>query len=160
MNDDQRQAATLKVGISNYVATAALAVLAGGLGLFTYISQSFNPPASFYVLMGLTAAVLVSSIFLGGHGADDTVSKVAQDTWRNEPIWQFNLQAMLTLMALVLLISATAVGATSPKESNSTERRFERIERHVTRLSDRVLRLQSEQKRVQRRIRRMQRSTR
>ena len=45
-NDDQRQAAVLKAGTSNYVGTATLAVLAGGVALFTYIQQNFKVSVS------------------------------------------------------------------------------------------------------------------
>lgn len=160
MNDDQRQAVGLKVGISNYVATAALAVLAGSLALFTYISQSFKPPVSFFVLMGLTAGMLVTAIFVGGLGADETVAEAASGTWRNQSIWQFEAQAGLTLLALLLLIAATAVGASSPTQSTAAERRVQRVEQRATRLSDRVLELQRQQRELQRRLRSLQRSNR
>ena len=115
LTDDQRQAASMKVGISTYVATAALGVLAGALGLFTYISQTSAPPWTFYGLMLLTAAMLVISIVLGGDGQDKTVALVARGTWTNNANWQFNVQAVLTVLALLFLTAATAVGATAGK---------------------------------------------
>ena len=78
LSDDQRQAAAIKAAISTYVATAALAVLAGALALFTYIGQVFAPPWTFYLLMGSAAVVLVASIVIGGDGQDLLVARVAR----------------------------------------------------------------------------------
>jgi hypothetical protein len=133
MNEDQRQAGGLKIGISNYVATAALAVLAGAAGLFTYISQSFDPPWTFYGLMIVAALALVASIVIGGDGADATVASIAEGEWDNSKTWQFNAQSVLTLLGLVLVLAATAVGATSTQRIGEPER-LERLEAQMIQL--------------------------
>jgi hypothetical protein len=51
--DDERQAALMKTSISNYVGTATLAMIAGGVALFTYIQQNFKASAGFYVLVAI-----------------------------------------------------------------------------------------------------------
>lgn len=87
MNENQRQAAAIKASIGTYVATAALAALAGALALFTWISQTFAPPWTFYLFMVLTAGALVASIYVGGRGQDWLVNEVAHDRWTNLPTW-------------------------------------------------------------------------
>ena len=154
MNEDQRLAAGLKVGISNHVASAALAVLGGGLGLFTYISQSFAPPSSFYALMGAAAAMLVASIWAGGDGAARTVSAIAGGSWSDKSLPQFNWQALLTLLALIVLIVATAIGVSSAKVSAGTDRRVERVEKQLTTLSSTVTDLRRGQTQLRQRLRR------
>jgi hypothetical protein len=138
MTDNERVAAGIKVGISNYVASASLAVLAGALALYTYLSQNFEPPWSFQALMITAALALVASIALGGDGADATVAKVASDAWHNDSTWQFNWQAILTLLALLLLIAATAVGATAPRATDEPPRELSRIAAELRRLADHV----------------------
>ena len=119
LSDDQRQAAAIKATISTYVATAALAILAGTVALFTYISQTFAPPWTFYLFMLLTAVTLVAAIVIGGDGQDLLVARVAKGTWTNESVWQFNAQAVLTLVALVFVIAGTAVGTTAGTSSGT-----------------------------------------
>jgi len=112
-DDNQRQAATIKVSISNYVGTAALAMLAGAVALFTYIQQNFNPSVTFYVLMLLSVIALVASFFAGGKGANSTADAVAKGTWSDTTkTTAYNVQAILTLAGLVLVLAAAAVGTT------------------------------------------------
>jgi hypothetical protein len=134
MTDDERVAVGLKVGISNYVATAALAVLAGALALYTYIAQNFSPSWFFYASMGAGALCLVTSIFAGGIGADFSVAEAAGGRWANPVVGAFNWQAGLTLLALLLIVGATAVGTTSDRAADgSTDTRAELV-REVRRL--------------------------
>lgn len=159
MDEDKRQAAGLKVGISNYVATAALAVLAGALGLFTYVAQGFSPPWTFYALMASVALMLVLSIAIGGLGADRTVASIAEGTWSPETrTREFSRQASLTLLALILLVVATAVGTASPKATSAVDQRLERIEQRLGRLSDAVGKLERAEALVDQRLRRVERA--
>src|SRR6266699_509715 len=75
--EDERQAALMKTSISSYVGTATLAVLAGGVALFTYIQQNFKASAIFYVLVAVTLATLVLSFILGGRGTNTTAETLA-----------------------------------------------------------------------------------
>lgn len=112
-DDNERQAAAIKVSISNYVGTAALAMLAGAVALFTYVQQNFNPSAAFYVLILLSVIALVSSFFAGGKGANSTATAVAKGTWSHATKTNsYNVQAILTLAGLVLVLTAAAVGTT------------------------------------------------
>jgi hypothetical protein len=112
-DDNQRQAAAIKVSISNYVGTAALAMLAGAVALFTYIQQNFNPSVVFYILILLSVISLVASFFAGGKGANSTATAVAQGTWSHQTKTNaYNLQAILTLAGLVLVLTSAAVGTT------------------------------------------------
>jgi hypothetical protein len=135
MNDSERQAAAIKASISTYVATAALAVLAGALALFTWISQTFVPPWTFYGCMAVAVVFLVIAIFVGGLGQDWLVNEVAHDRWNNPPTWQFNWQSGLTLVALCFVTAATAIGATSvrssPDSSPTTDAKLRTIDRDL-----------------------------
>jgi predicted MFS family arabinose efflux permease len=132
VSEGKRQAASMKVAISNYVASAALAVIGGAAALYTYISQTFEPPRAFWVLMVLGLACLVGSIVAGGLGADDATVAVADDTWTmNTSGGKFNGQAILTLVGLILVILATLIGASSDRRESSVEDRLEKIEQQI-----------------------------
>ncbi len=115
-SENERQAAILKVGISNYVGTATLAVLAGGVALFTYIQQNFKVSGVFYGFTAAAAVLLIASFFVGGRGAAKTANELAKGTWKtNTKINAFNWQAIFTLVGTLALIMATAVGTSSHK---------------------------------------------
>jgi hypothetical protein len=148
MDENERQAAAIKVGISNNVATAALAVLAGVVGIFTYISQAFAPAWTFYLFISLATAALVLSIILGGAGSDSTVGLVAKGLWKNQKTPSFNRQAYLTLFGLVFLLVATAIGATSNASVSETEK-IETLKKQVSALQQSITTLESQAKALQ-----------
>ena len=121
-SDNERQGALIKASISSYVGTATLAVLAGGVALFTYIQQNFQVSASFYSLMALAAIVLVGSFIAGGKGANTTAGQVAAGTWTKDTKTRaFNWQALLTLAGMIILIIATAVGTSSHRPTKTKD---------------------------------------
>jgi hypothetical protein len=133
--ESKRQAASMKVGVSNYVGSAALAVIGGAAALYTYISQTFNPSSLFDGLMLVALVCLVLSIFLGGMGADDATAAIANDTWTTGSSGnKFDLQATFTLLGLILVIVATVIGASSDRRESSVEARLETVEREVREL--------------------------
>jgi hypothetical protein len=139
--ESKNQAASMKVGTSNYVASAALAVIGGAAALFTYISQTFDPPLGFDLVMLFALLCLVGSIVVGGLGADDVTSAVADATWTKSSAGaKFEWQAGLTLLGLVLVLIGTWVGATSARRESGLEERVQRLERQVKTLgaSDRT----------------------
>ena len=116
--EDQRQAAAIKVSISNYVGTATLALLAGAAALYTYVEQNFDNSWLFDLLMIAAVIALVASFILGGKGADSTASKLAKGAWNESTRTpDFNSQAVLTLLGLVLLLTATGFGVQQPHVS-------------------------------------------
>lgn len=131
-DDSKSQAASIKVGISNYVGSAALAVIAGAAALYTYISQTFEPSWCFDLAMVLAVICLVAAIFVGGLGADDTANAIADGNWekRSAGPW-FNLQAGLTLIGLVLVLIGAAIGANSQRREGAVEQRVAKLERQV-----------------------------
>ena len=114
MKEHEIQAAAIKVGISNYVGTAALAVLAGAVALFTFFKQNYDPSIVFYVAFVVAVAALVASIFLGGRGANATAYYLADGTWTKDTrMADFDLQATLTLIGLILTVASAVLGTTS-----------------------------------------------
>lgn len=117
-DENQRQAATIRVGISNYVGTAALAVLAGEAAFFTFAQQVYALWWLFYGLVGLAALLIVLSMIAGGQGAASIAKKVADGTYSGEKIPKFNKQAILTLLAMVIVIAAIPVAlSASPRRT-------------------------------------------
>jgi glucan phosphoethanolaminetransferase (alkaline phosphatase superfamily) len=114
-NDNERQGATLKVGISSYVGTATLALIAGAVALFTYIQQHYRLSWIFYLFIMLALVALVASFIFGGRGANSTVKAVANGTWDGSTkTADFNRQAILTVIGLLFILVAAGLGLTSP----------------------------------------------
>jgi signal transduction histidine kinase len=132
MEAHQIEAASMQVSISSYVGTATLAVLAGAVALFTYISQQFEPKCGFYVLMIIGAVALVFSLFLGGKGSAAVASHVNSNSWSTSTkVDEFGGQALLALIGVFAVLAATAVGLASPRQDNSLEARVERLAENV-----------------------------
>jgi hypothetical protein len=141
MDENERQAAPIKVTISNYVATAALGVIAGGAVLYTYVSQTFVVPTGFHVLMLTAVAVLVSSIVLGGIGSDTIADQIAHGDWTKDThLRSFNCQAILTLCGLLLVLAATVVGVGSDRRETSVDNRLDALSREVGQLAGQLQR--------------------
>ncbi len=133
--ESKNQAASMKVGTSNYVASAALGGIGGGAALYTYISQTFNPPLAFDLLMVVALGCLVLSIVFGGRGADDATAAVANEEWTTSSSGiAFEVQSVLTLLGLILVLIATALGASSDRRESSVEARVESLQQQVHRL--------------------------
>jgi hypothetical protein len=137
MDEADRQAAATKVTISNGVATAALAVIAGAAALYTYVSQTFEPPATFQVLMLIAVVALVVSIVLGGLGSNEMANRIATGA-DSLQVRSFNTQALLTLAGLLLVLAATAVGASSERHATGIEGRIDRASRDIGELRARL----------------------
>jgi amino acid transporter len=133
--DAKSQAAAMKVGTSNYVATSALAVIGGASALYVYVSQNFEPTASFYGSMLLGLALLVASIVLGGLGADDATADVAKGSWSLSSGGDyFNLQSVLTLLGLLCVLAATGLGVSSDRRESTVEARVTTLEQQLRQL--------------------------
>lgn len=138
---NERQAATIWVGISNYVGTAALAVLAAALALFTYLSQNFDVGVAFYIFISASAVLLVLSLAVGGWVSDEVASTVSKGTfpkseWNGQAPGGFSVQTVLTLLGLIALLVAVAIGATSRKQASDTQRQLTELTRSVAKLDD------------------------
>jgi hypothetical protein len=139
MDENERQAATIKVTISNYVATAALGVTAGAAVLYTYISQNFVTPTIFHLLMVGAVAALVLSIVLGGAGSDTIADKVAHDEWRKTThLSSFNWQAILTLLGLLLVLGATVIGVGSDRQQSNVDKQLDALSHEVGGINGRL----------------------
>jgi|SRR5690349_23075727 len=133
------QAASMQSSISSYVATAALAVLAGAVALFTYASQTFRLHRGFYWLMGAGLVFLVASLVFGGAGSAIVAKKVNDGTWNSSTkVSEYNSQAWFSLIGLLLILVGTGVGLASPPQSSDTDTRIHRLSREVSTLKQEV----------------------
>lgn len=156
MTEEERQAATLKVGISNYVGSAALAIIAGGIALYTYISQTFDVALGFDVLMFVALGALVIAIFLGGLGSDQLSAHLAAGTWTKDTRGQlYNFQALLTLLGLLLVLIASIIGVSAEQRSQSTDRRLDRLTGDIARLEVQLRNQSATVEELQRQVRQL-----
>ena len=131
LNEDVRQAATMKVGISTYVATAALAVMAGTLVIYTFVASSFQVAWPFHALIFLGLLLLVLSVFIGGWESGRITDAIADSNWDPKDTKEgkfggrFSQQAMLTLAGLVVVTLATITGVASDSEKSRTDERID-----------------------------------
>jgi hypothetical protein len=136
LTEDRRAAAAIVTGISNYVATAALAVLAGAVALFTFVTQFHKPGTAFYITIAAGAILLVAAIFVGGKGSQAVAESVGDETWDSSAdVCEYDWQAILTLLGLVAVIAAVVIGVTAPERSDALAQRVLRLERQVTQLT-------------------------
>lgn len=84
LDDDSRQAAAMKVGISSHIATAALAVMAGALALYTFVASTFQEPWHFHALVFLGLVLLVLSVFVGAKASAAVTAAVRRGEWLSE----------------------------------------------------------------------------
>jgi hypothetical protein len=117
--EDARQAASIRVGISNYVGTASLAVLAGVVAVFTYYQQNYRPMVAFYVFVAGSGVAVIASLIVGGRGAASVARAVAKGTYaragdaKAAGASEFDLQSILSLLAVVLAAVGVVCGGLS-----------------------------------------------
>jgi hypothetical protein len=163
LSESVRQAATMKVGISTYVATAALAVMAGTLVIYTFVTASFQESWLFHALIFLGLLLLVLSIVLGGMASGQITDAIADDNWdpsstKEGPLGgRFSQQAMLTVVGLVVVTVATIIGVGSASEMSRTDERIDDLVGDVHILQDKVEATQRQAERLAREVQRLQR---
>lgn len=68
-------------------------------------------------------------------GTDDATNAVAEGNWSPRSGGDvFNWQAVLTLLGLLAVLGATAVGASSDRQKSTVEARVETLEKEVRQL--------------------------
>jgi hypothetical protein len=133
--EDVRQSGTISVAISNYVATAALGVLAGAIVLFTYVSGTFTVEDRFYWLIGAGVVSLVASIFLGGRGSAAVAKAIGRKDYDpNKKSQLYNWQAILTLLGLLLVVVSAVAGVTVSRLHSDLDGRMRTLEKEVATL--------------------------
>jgi len=129
ISEQERQAASIHVSISSYVATATLGALAGAIALFTYLSQAYDLPSEFYWALGAAGVAFVVSLVIGAKGSAEVAKLLASGTWTSKSkVPKFTGQALLALTGLILLLAATAVALGSPRHESSLELRIQHLE--------------------------------
>lgn len=163
LSEEVRQAATMKVGISTYVATSALAVMAGTLVIYTFVASSFHEPRLFHGLIFLGLLLLVLSIVIGGRESGRITDAIADEDWKPENTKRgyfggpFSEQAILTLVGLVVVTAATITGVASDSEKSGTDKRIDDLIGQVQTLEDEVASRHKQVDRLARDVRRLQR---
>lgn len=161
LDESVRQVATMKVGISTYVATAALAVMAGTLVIFTFVAASFREPWLFHVLVFLGLMLLVLSVYIGGRESGRVTDQIAADDWDPQDTKQgmlggrFSQQASLTLLGLVVVTVAAITGVSSDPEESRTDERFDHLLSEFRSLELRAASTHKEVEELSREVRRL-----
>jgi hypothetical protein len=136
--EDVRQSGAISVSISNYVATAALGVLAGAVVLFTYVSGTFSVEDAFYWTSGAGVLLLVASIVVGGRGSAAVAKGIGREEYNpNKKSQWYRWQAILTLLGLLLVVVSAIAGVTASRLHSDLDARMKTLEREV-----RILRTQ------------------
>jgi amino acid transporter len=121
-DENERQAAAIKISISSYVGTATLALIGGAVALFTYVEQNFAISPLFWVLILLAMLALVTSFGMGGRGSNHVANSVAAGLWKSGiRVDDFDRQAVLTLLGLVLIVISAFVGASAPPRPGASD---------------------------------------
>jgi hypothetical protein len=163
LSEEVRQAATMKVGISTYVATSALAVMAGTLVIYSFVASSFHESWLFHVLIFLGLLLLVLSVFIGGSESGRITDAIADGDWDPKDTKQgkfggrFSQQAMLTLGGLVVVTLATITGVGSDAEKSRNDERVDDLIGEVQTLEHQAALTQQQVEKLARQLRRLQR---
>jgi hypothetical protein len=104
-------AVNIGVNLSNQIITAALAMIAV-LGAFTtYAIEKREVGFGFYLLIGMSFASFVISIFKGGKGIDKARKCGADGNWEpNNTESHFNWQGILCFVGIILFCVSVFIG--------------------------------------------------
>lgn len=111
--EDLRAAAQLKVSLSSFVITAALAVLAAQGVIVNSVLEKASNSAAFFVISIFAAVCLVFSVICGGKGVQCIITNGENGEWSKRIGSHFNTQAISVLFGTILVI--VSVFFTQPK---------------------------------------------
>ena len=110
--DDVRAAANIQVTIATYVMTAGLAILAAEAGLVTFYLEHRSLHAWALCALILAALLVIAGFIVGGQALNALSVSGYYGEWDIFAVGNgFNVQALLNLIAALLVVVAVAFGS-------------------------------------------------
>src|SRR5262249_28605564 len=118
--EDMRTAVQIKVGLSSYLTSGALAVLGAEAVIVTFVLDKREHLLWFYVAGAAGFAMLVYSMVLGSKGIAEAYKDGFQGNWKlDSSKGQFNRQAICALLGVVFVFASVLAG--TPKQDVTRE---------------------------------------
>jgi hypothetical protein len=158
--EDRRQAASMAVGISSAVTSASLTLLGVLAVIVTFTADKYSHLFIFYVLIGVSAMLLICAIIAGVQGTAEILREGASGVWKTKTEKRlFDRQALLAGLALVAVAAAVPVGLSSDRRVDD-DRELTRFQRTLDSVADRLHSSDQVVTRLQRRVARLERQRR
>jgi hypothetical protein len=114
--DDKRAASNITATLSSYLMTAALGVIAAQAVIVTFVFDKREHLAWFYLFSAIGVASSVASIYFGGRGIFSLTKRGIDGDWVIKTGGgQFNKQAWLALIGVVLVAISAFCGSSKPE---------------------------------------------
>jgi hypothetical protein len=122
--EDRRAASNLTATLSGLLVAVALGALGAEAAVFVFVIDKRTHLLGAYIVSGIAVVLLVCSIFLGGVGISQMVSKGAKGNWIFQtPLGKFspfNAQAVLVLVGGVLVVVLVFLGDQTSSDPGKT----------------------------------------
>jgi len=130
--DDVRAAANIQVTIANLVMTAGLAIIAAEAGITTFYLEHRNLQMWAEVLLIIAAILVIAGFILGGKALNNLSVKGYYGDWSIFRVADlFNAQAVVNLIAALLVVFAVSLGS-SPIIDTKEEARLRVMEQAIS----------------------------
>lgn len=142
--DDQRAAVGFSVTLSSQLIAASMAMLAVEAAYLWYAMASRSPRIGFVIFAGLGALAILASIFVAGKGITNARNAGFDGQWNLAAgKQQFNLQAILLLLAILMLFVTFALSG--PIRESALERRVDDLTGQIAVLREELNKRNAEQ---------------
>lgn len=128
--EDERAAVGFSITLSGQLIAASMAVLAAEGAFVWYALGSRLPGTWFIISAALTASLVAASIFQAGRGITKARNAGFRGAWNlNEGRWEFNSQAILLFVALLMLAITFSLSGSS--KDSALEQSVEKLQAQV-----------------------------
>ncbi|NQY65481.1 MAG: hypothetical protein HRT38_17550 [Alteromonadaceae bacterium] len=121
-NEDKRAASNLMTNLSGFIITANLSMLAIQGASYVFVAGASNQTSLPYNILSILAFFcFVISIILGGKGITETATALSNSSWGISTAKnKFNGQAILSLVGILLFLTASILFTDRPEDKNDT----------------------------------------
>lgn len=117
--DDKRSAVSISIGLSGQLITAALAMLTVEGAYVSYVLDKRIPASLFEIVSALSVICFILSVFLAGKAITAARNEGFSGNWSLEAGKnQFNFQALLNAVGLLLFLGAVMLSGSSKSEKD------------------------------------------